>query len=183
MSRLRGSTFQNHKGVRQKPTARQLQLKDMYNPCVLKRGARCEQRCTYRWKKPLNQMAGFLVLLSSIRSFPKYRLPRRWSNGTELVRFNSFSFFFFQKFNLVVLQRRLITSEPESWYLGKTFKTMASFLLRLKFWSLQTHVLSQALEKLIHERKSCKNLYPNNLVFLIRKQQDKTWMKKKRKRR
>ena len=30
MSKLRGSTFQIHKGVREKPTARQLQLKDIY---------------------------------------------------------------------------------------------------------------------------------------------------------
>ena len=79
----------------------------------------------------------------------------------------------------MVLQRRLITSGPESWHHGNTFKTMASFLLRLKFWSLQIHVVSQALEKLIHEMTSCKNLCPNNLVFVIRKQQDKTWMKKK----
>ena len=84
----------------------------------------------------------------------------KWDGISALNNFQ-----FFPKFNLMVLQRRLMTSRPESWHHGKTFKTVASFLLRSKFGSLLIHVLSQALEKLIQEKKSCKNFCRSNLVF------------------
>ena len=80
---------------------------------------------------------GVIVKYVKLSEVPADKTVIKWDGISALNNFQ-----FFPKFNLMVLQRRLITSGPESWHHGKTFKTVASFLLRSQFGSLLIHVLS-----------------------------------------
>lgn len=106
---------------------------------------------------------GVTVKSVKLSEVPAAKTVIKWDGISALNNFQ-----FFPKFNLMVLQRRIGTGKLP--HHGKTFQTVASFLIRSKFGSLLIHVLSQALEKLIQEKRSCKNLCPSNLVFQEREE-------------
>lgn len=80
---------------------------------------------------------GVIIKYVKLSEAPAAKTVIKWDGISALNNFQ-----FFPKFNLMVLQRRLITSGPESWHHGKTFKSVASFPIRSKFRNLLIHVLS-----------------------------------------
>ena len=132
MSRFRGSTFQNHKWVREKPAARQCD--DVY----LNEGHDLNNAAQMKAVMESNGgIPGLIIKYVKLSEVPAAKTVIKWDGISALNNFQ-----FFPELNLMVLQRRLITSGPESWHHGKTFKSVASFLIRSKFRSLLIHVLS-----------------------------------------
>ena len=132
MSRFRGSTFQNHKWVREKPTATQCDNVYVNEGHDLNNAVQMKEAMESNGGIP-----GVIVKYVKLSEVPAAKAVIKW-DGISALNESQFC----PKFNLMVLQRRLITSGPESWHHGKTFKTVASFLLRSKFRSLLIHVLS-----------------------------------------
>ena len=120
MSRFRGSTFQNHKWVREKPTAGQCD--DVY----LNEGHDLNNAAQMKAAMESNGgIPGLIIKYVKLSEVPAAKTVIKWDGISALNKFQ-----FGRKFNLMVLRQRLITSGPESWHHGKTFKTVASFLIR-----------------------------------------------------
>ena len=91
MARLRGSTFQIRKGVREKPTARQLQLKDIYIHVYLNEGHDVNNAA--QMKEATVSNGGIPGVIVSYRKLPEISAAKTVTKWEGISVLNNFQVF------------------------------------------------------------------------------------------